>query len=50
MVVGIVVGTYSTLFIAVPMVAWWYSRKGGEYAALPAAPAAGKAKPAKATA
>jgi preprotein translocase subunit SecF len=29
MVVGIVVGTYSTLFIAVPMVEWWYSRGGG---------------------
>ncbi|MFI4944862.1 MAG: protein translocase subunit SecF [Burkholderiales bacterium] len=29
MVVGIVVGTYSTLFIAVPMVDWWYSRGGG---------------------
>ena len=28
MVVGIVVGTYSTLFIAVPMVDWWYSRGG----------------------
>jgi preprotein translocase subunit SecF len=27
MVVGIVVGTYSTLFIAVPMVAWWSSRQ-----------------------
>jgi preprotein translocase subunit SecF len=26
MVVGIVVGTYSTLFIAVPLVNWWYSR------------------------
>jgi preprotein translocase subunit SecF len=26
MVVGIVVGTYSTLFIAVPLVAWWYGR------------------------
>jgi preprotein translocase subunit SecF len=28
MVVGIVVGTYSTLFIAVPMVDWWSSRGG----------------------
>jgi preprotein translocase subunit SecF len=26
MVVGIVVGTYSTLFIAVPLVSWWNSR------------------------
>jgi len=26
MVVGIVVGTYSTLFIAVPLVNWWYAR------------------------
>jgi preprotein translocase subunit SecF len=29
MVVGIVIGTYSTLFIAVPFVSWWYGRKGG---------------------
>ena len=29
MVVGIVIGTYSTLFIAVPLVSWWYGRKGG---------------------
>jgi preprotein translocase subunit SecF len=34
MVVGIVVGTYSTLFIAVPLVNWWYSRQ--ERAAAPA--------------
>jgi preprotein translocase subunit SecF len=27
MVVGIVVGTYSTLFIAVPLVSWWYERQ-----------------------
>jgi preprotein translocase subunit SecF len=27
MVVGIVVGTYSTLFIAVPLVNWWYRRQ-----------------------
>jgi preprotein translocase subunit SecF len=27
MVVGIVVGTYSTLFIAVPLVSWWYARQ-----------------------
>ena len=27
MVVGIVVGTYSTLFIAVPLVSWWSSRQ-----------------------
>ena len=35
MVVGIVVGTYSTLFIAVPLVNWWYSReqKSGSVAA-----------------
>jgi preprotein translocase subunit SecF len=26
MVVGIIVGTYSTLFIAVPLVNWWYVR------------------------
>jgi preprotein translocase subunit SecF len=29
MVVGIVVGTYSTLFIAVPLVSWWYGRQEG---------------------
>ncbi len=29
MVVGILVGTYSTLFIALPFVNWWYGRKGG---------------------
>jgi len=34
MVVGIVVGTYSTLFIAVPLVNWWYGRQ--ERAAAPA--------------
>jgi preprotein translocase subunit SecF len=27
MVVGVVVGTYSTLFIAVPLVSWWYGRQ-----------------------
>jgi len=27
MVVGIIVGTYSTLFIAVPLVNWWYARQ-----------------------
>jgi preprotein translocase subunit SecF len=27
MVVGIIVGTYSTLFIAVPLVNWWYVRQ-----------------------
>jgi preprotein translocase subunit SecF len=27
MVVGILVGTYSTLFIAVPLVNWWYGRQ-----------------------
>ena len=43
MVVGIVVGTYSTLFIAVPLVNWWYGRKGGIEAAAAAVPA----KPAK---
>jgi preprotein translocase subunit SecF len=34
MVVGIVVGTYSTLFIAVPLVNWWYGRQ--ERAGVPA--------------
>jgi preprotein translocase subunit SecF len=27
LVVGTVVGTYSTMFIAVPLVGWWYGRK-----------------------
>jgi preprotein translocase subunit SecF len=27
LVVGIIVGTYSTMFIAVPLVDWWYRRK-----------------------
>jgi preprotein translocase subunit SecF len=35
MVVGIIVGTYSTLFIAVPLVNWWYARQ---------APASGTAR------
>jgi preprotein translocase subunit SecF len=38
MVVGIVVGTYSTLFIAVPLVNWWYERQ--ERTAAPAKTAA----------
>ncbi len=29
MVVGIVVGTYSTIYIASPVVVWWEGRKGG---------------------
>jgi preprotein translocase subunit SecF len=29
MVVGILVGTYSTIFIASPIVAWWTERRGG---------------------
>ena len=29
MVVGILVGTYSTVFIASPLVAWWNNRRGG---------------------
>jgi preprotein translocase subunit SecF len=28
MVVGILVGTYSTIFIASPIVAWWSERRG----------------------
>jgi preprotein translocase subunit SecF len=28
MVVGIIVGTYSTIYIAVPLVNWWYRRQG----------------------
>ena len=54
MVIGIIVGTYSTLFIAVPLVSWWYNRKGGSGpdvapAAAPSKVAAAKPK-AKATA
>jgi preprotein translocase subunit SecF len=35
MVVGIIVGTYSTIFIAIPIVNWWYARaaKSGQPAA-----------------
>lgn len=29
MVIGVLVGTYSTVFIAVPFASWWYGRKGG---------------------
>jgi preprotein translocase subunit SecF len=29
MVVGILVGTYSTIYIASPLVAWWTNRRGG---------------------
>ena len=36
MVVGILVGTYSTIFIASPIVAWWSSRRGGPPRAQPA--------------
>jgi preprotein translocase subunit SecF len=35
LVVGTIVGTYSTMFVALPLVNWWYLRKGH-----PAAPAA----------
>ena len=34
MVVGIIVGTYSTIYIAVPLVNWWYWRQ--ERPAVPA--------------
>jgi preprotein translocase subunit SecF len=41
MVVGIVVGTYSTLFIAVPLVNWWYGgRTGQDLATAPGKPLA----------
>jgi preprotein translocase subunit SecF len=49
MVIGVLVGTYSTVFIAVPFASWWYGRKGGMDLP-PAAPAAGRTKPAKVTA
>lgn len=48
MVVGIIVGTYSTLFIAVPLVNWWYDRRGGYQA--PAAPVKAGGGRARATA
>jgi preprotein translocase subunit SecF len=48
MVIGVLVGTYSTVFIAVPFANWWYGRKGGMEIA-PAA-ASGKARAVKATA
>jgi preprotein translocase subunit SecF len=44
MVIGIIVGTYSTLFIAVPMVSWWYNRKGGMEPSTAGAPARAAAK------
>jgi preprotein translocase subunit SecF len=52
MVVGILIGTYSTLFIAVPFVNWWYGRKGGADAVTVTAkaPAARPGIKAKATA
>ena len=52
MVVGILVGTYSTLFIAVPFVNWWYGRRGGMDAVTVAAAKtpARPARPAMATA
>jgi preprotein translocase subunit SecF len=45
MVVGILIGTYSTLFIAIPFVNWWYGRTGGmEVAVAQARPVASRAK------
>jgi len=38
LVVGVIVGTYSTIFIAIPIVDWWYGRSGQK--AAPAARAA----------
>jgi preprotein translocase subunit SecF len=40
MVVGIIVGTYSTIFIAVPLVNWWYGRQ--ERVARPSVGSAGR--------
>lgn len=40
MVVGILVGTYSTVYIAGPIVAWWVERKGAPGAAVGVAKAA----------
>ena len=39
MVVGIVIGTYSTLIIAVPLVSWWYGSRNGADLAAPGKPA-----------
>ena len=51
MVIGVLVGTYSTLFIAVPFVNGWYGRGGGMGAvAVPGKAPAKSPKPAKATA
>lgn len=52
MVIGIIVGTYSTLFIAVPLVNWWYDRRGGMGPDVVTVPAKApvKAKAARATA
>jgi preprotein translocase subunit SecF len=49
MVIGVLVGTYSTVFIAVPFANWWYGRKGGMDLPPANAPSA-KGKPARATA
>ena len=35
LVVGTIVGTYSTMFVAIPLVGWWYARRSK-----PATPAA----------
>jgi preprotein translocase subunit SecF len=32
LVVGTIVGTYSTMFVALPLVDWWYRRKGRSHA------------------
>lgn len=40
MVIGILVGTYSTVYIAGPIVAWWAERKGTQGAAVGVAKAA----------
>ncbi len=50
MVIGILIGTYSTLFIAVPLVNWWYGRKGGTEMAVAAVKAPAKTVKTKATA
>jgi preprotein translocase subunit SecF len=53
MVIGVLVGTYSTVFIAVPFVNWWYGRRGGgglEASTVAAKPPAKGAKAARATA
>jgi preprotein translocase subunit SecF len=42
LVVGILVGTYSSVFIASPLVIWWNAWRGGKAVVAPVAPAAAR--------